>query len=68
LLTFQVDGKRRRYTMPEYEFECRACKKTFTLIMRLSERASATIRCPGCGSTDVETVMQTFVARTAKKS
>lgn len=54
--------------MPEYEFECRACNKTFTLLMRISERAAATVRCPGCGSEDVEALMQAFVARTAKKS
>ncbi|MBI3030632.1 MAG: zinc ribbon domain-containing protein [Candidatus Rokubacteria bacterium] len=54
--------------MPQYEFECRNCKKVFTLLLRISERAAAKIRCPGCGSEAVEAVMQTFVARTAKKS
>jgi putative FmdB family regulatory protein len=54
--------------MPEYEFACRVCKKTFTLLMRISERAATTVTCPGCGSDDVETMMQAFVARTAKKS
>ena len=54
--------------MPEYEFECRTCKKIFTLMMRISERLAAKIRCPGCGSEDVETLMQAFVAKTAKKS
>jgi putative FmdB family regulatory protein len=54
--------------MPQYEFECRNCKKVFTLLLRISERATAKIECPGCGSADVAAVMQTFVARTAKKS
>ena len=54
--------------MPEYEFECRKCMKTFTLFMRVSERKTATVRCPGCDSEDVEPLMQTFVAQTAKKS
>jgi len=54
--------------MPEYAFECRSCKKVFRLLMRISERASAKIRCPGCGSEDVEALMQPFVAKTAKKS
>lgn len=54
--------------MPEYGFECRACKKTFTLLMRISERTTSTIRCPGCGSEDVEALMQAFVAKTARKS
>ena len=55
-------------TMPEYEFECRTCKKIFTLMMRISERLAVKIQCPACGSEDVETLMQTFVAKTAKKS
>lgn len=54
--------------MAEYDFECRECKKIFTLFMRVSERRSASVRCPGCGSADVEPVMQAFLARTAKKS
>ncbi len=54
--------------MPEYEFECRVCKKVFALVMRVSERLKTTVRCPGCDSTDVEPLMQAFVARTAKKS
>ena len=54
--------------MPEYEFECRNCKKVFTLVMRISERLAAKIRCPGCESEDVESLMQVFVAKTGKKS
>jgi putative FmdB family regulatory protein len=52
----------------EYEFECRRCKKVFTLFMRVSERAGSTIRCPGCDSADVVPLMQSFLAKTAKKS
>ena len=54
--------------MAEYEFECRRCKKVFTLFMRISERAGAKIRCPGCGGTEVEPLMHHFVSRTARKS
>jgi putative FmdB family regulatory protein len=54
--------------MAEYEFECRVCKKVFSLFMRIGERPTATIECPGCGSPDVEPLMQAFVAKTAKKS
>lgn len=54
--------------MAEYEFECRECKKTFTLFMRVSERKTAAVRCPGCGSEDVEPMMQAFFAKTARKS
>lgn len=54
--------------MAEYEFACRHCRKVFTLFMRISERATAKITCPGCGSTDVEPLMQAFMAKTSKKS
>ena len=54
--------------MAEYDFECRHCKKIFTLFMRISERMKTKIRCPGCGSEEVETLMQPFMAKTAKKS
>ena len=54
--------------MPEYEFECQRCKKTFTLILRISERGKTAVRCPACGGEDVETRMQAFVAKTARKS
>jgi putative FmdB family regulatory protein len=58
----------RERPMAEYEFECRECKKVFAVFMRVVERASAKICCPGCGSTDLEPLMQAFVARTGKKS
>ena len=54
--------------MPQYEFECRNCKKVFALLLRISERATAKIQCPGCKSEDVRAVLQTFIARTARKS
>jgi putative FmdB family regulatory protein len=54
--------------MAEYEFECRTCKKIFTLFMLINERKTVTVHCPGCGSEDVEALMLPFVARTGKKS
>lgn len=54
--------------MAEYEFECRACKKVFSLFMRVGDRLKAQIACPGCGSREVDALMQAFVAKTAKKS
>ena len=61
-----IDELTRLFT--EYEFECRECKKIFMLFMRVIERKTATVRCPGCESTDVEPLMQAFFAKTGKKS
>ena len=38
--------------MAEYDFECRKCKKTFLLFMRITERMNTSVRCPDCGSED----------------
>ena len=54
--------------MPHYEFECRNCGKTFAMFMRISERGTAKIRCPGCESEKVEGLLQAFTAKTTKKS
>jgi hypothetical protein len=54
--------------MAEYELECRRCKRVFALLMRVMERAAARFRSPGCGSDDVEPLMQPFPAKIAKKS
>jgi putative FmdB family regulatory protein len=54
--------------MANYEFECGKCKKEFTVSMRISERDTASVECPACGSREVQPVMQTFFARTGRKS
>jgi hypothetical protein len=32
--------------MAEYGFECRNCKNTFTLFIRVTERMKAAVQCP----------------------
>lgn len=49
--------------MPIYEFDCRACKKPFELMISFSRLGEA--RCPKCGSADVRRLMSTFAARTS---
>jgi len=43
--------------MPQYSFECQACRKTFEIDVSMSEygamRKSDSIACPACGSTNV---------------
>ena len=40
--------------MPSYEYACKACKKTFTLILTMSEHDKKRVACPKCKSTKVE--------------
>lgn len=54
--------------MPHYEFLCHTCKKTFSKILALVDYEEGEIRCPHCGSEEVEQCWSAFSGITAKKS
>ena len=54
--------------MPEYEFLCTACKKTFSTTLTLAEYEKGKIVCPKCGSRKINQRVSTFFAVTSKKS
>lgn len=54
--------------MPSYEYVCKECNKTFTLIMTLQEHEKGHVACPKCKSKKVEQKPAAFYAVTAKKS
>jgi len=55
--------------MPTYEFMCEKCKKTFSLLMSISEHEKMKkFRCPKCKSTRVKQQISSFQAVTSKKS
>jgi putative FmdB family regulatory protein len=54
--------------MPSYEFVCKECKKTFTVIMTLADYEKGRVACPKCKSKKVEQKMAAFFAVTSKKS
>lgn len=53
--------------MPVYDYECKDCHKSFELVLSLTEHEHE-IRCPKCGSSNVEQVLTDFFAVTSKKS
>ena len=53
--------------MPQYEFYCHACKKTFTKILTLVDYEASGVVCPHCGS-QVEQCRSVFSAITSRKS
>jgi len=53
--------------MPTYEYLCESCKKDFAVTLSISERAQASVKCPGCGSNKVNPQMATFSAKTSRK-
>jgi putative FmdB family regulatory protein len=54
--------------IPRYEFLCEKCKKSFELIMTISEREKAQVKCPTCEGTKVVPQFSGFMAQTGKKS
>ena len=54
--------------MPIYDYQCHDCQKTFELVLTLGEHDKSEIRCPECGSRDIEQDAATFYAVTSKKS
>jgi putative FmdB family regulatory protein len=54
--------------MPNYEYVCHGCNKTFSKILSISEHEQQKIKCPGCGSVKVEQKYSYFNAITSRKS
>jgi putative FmdB family regulatory protein len=55
--------------MPSYEYECKDCKKDFTIFLSLKElEAKPKIICPHCESDNVDRKLTGFFAKTDKKS
>jgi putative FmdB family regulatory protein len=55
--------------MPLYEFFCRRCEKSFSVVMHVAEHDAAVPRCPKCRRKDsVEKRLSTFTAVTSRKS
>jgi putative FmdB family regulatory protein len=54
--------------MPHYVFLCKDCNKEFTQFMHMSELDNTKLKCPNCGSANVEQAAASFAAVTSKKS
>ncbi|HKR83809.1 MAG TPA: zinc ribbon domain-containing protein, partial [Terriglobales bacterium] len=54
--------------MPVYDYVCQDCKKTFERILTLHEHDNKEMRCPECGSKNIEQEAAAFYAVTSKKS
>ena len=54
--------------MPTYEFICEKCKKSFTLIMKISEYEKKKFQCPKCKSKKVKQQVTSFQTITSSKS
>ena len=53
--------------MPVYDYVCHDCQKTFETVLTLNEHEHD-VKCPHCGSKNVEQEATAFFAVTSKKS
>ena len=54
--------------MPLYEFQCKNCNETFTKKMKVDEMEKEKVKCPKCGSQEVQRIISGFYTVTSKKS
>ena len=54
--------------MPDYDYRCLDCRKTFSVTESISNHGAAKPSCPSCGGKNVEQVFTPFYAQTTKKS
>jgi putative FmdB family regulatory protein len=54
--------------MPNYEFQCGACGKSFELRESLKEHDRHREKCPQCGSDKISQRFGTIYVKTSKKS
>lgn len=64
----ETPAPKKEDAMPTYSFECKRCKKKFTEILSFAEYEEGKRKCPKCGSKDVVQVLETFYAKTSRKS
>jgi len=54
--------------MPTYNFYCTKCKKTFSIIISVSEYEKKKYSCPMCKGKQIEQQISSFQTVTSKKS
>ena len=54
--------------MPTYDFLCEKCKKSFSLMLKVSEYEKKKYRCPKCKSKKLRQQITSFQTITSKKS
>jgi putative FmdB family regulatory protein len=54
--------------MPVYEFMCRNCRHGFEIAHPISQSHGSDLKCPKCGSRDVDRAYSSIYAVTSKKS
>jgi putative FmdB family regulatory protein len=67
-LEFLYTNPTEEFSMPQYDYVCNDCHKTFEQALTLDEHDHQLVKCPKCGSKNVEQEAAAFFAVTSKKS
>ena len=54
--------------MPTYDYFCRKCNESFTVIQSIKEHGQKEVTCPKCGGKDVKQQITSFMTKTSRKS
>lgn len=54
--------------MPFYDLKCSKCEKEFNIMASMSQREKKEIKCPECGSNELETVFKNLNVIQSRKS
>ena len=54
--------------MPTYEFFCETCKKSFSVMLKISEYEKKKYKCPKCKGKKVTQKISSFQTITSRKS
>lgn len=54
--------------MPFYDLKCSSCGEEFNAMAKMSEREQKIIKCPKCGSNELETVYKSVNIVQSRKS
>jgi len=68
LSTSACNLNKRRCMMPTYEFYCEECKKSFIIILSISEYEKEKYSCPKCKTKKLKQQISSFQTVTSKKS
>jgi putative FmdB family regulatory protein len=54
--------------MPRYEYHCKACGRTVTLRLSVTQHEKTGQACPKCGSKKLTQLISSFLTQTSRKA
>jgi putative FmdB family regulatory protein len=54
--------------MPTYEYFCKKCNESFSVIQSIKDQAEKKAECPKCRGKDIEQQITPFQTKTSRKS